>query len=218
MPGRLRRTRTAILVAVITAAGCTNAAPPRRMSAIYDPPTGKLMVLCADQDGDGRIDQWTYLDGNRPLRGEGDADGDGRIDRWEYFDANAKLTAVGTSSRNDGVEDTWSSTTGTETRIDKSRLRDRHVDRREFLNGSTLVRVEEDTNADGLMDKWERYEGAVLREAAFDTTRSRGRANRRLVYDAQGHYAGVEADLKGDGSFVRLSGDAADAAKAGVQR
>ena len=84
------------------------AGPPdsRRAVPSYDAFTGRLVQLSADQDGDRRVDQWTYLDGNRPLRGEADTDGDGRIDRWGYFDANAQLQRVGTSSRNDGVEDT----------------------------------------------------------------------------------------------------------------
>ena len=83
--------------------------PPTRGEPcpVYDTYSGRLIQLSADQNGDGQIDQWTYLEGNRPLRGEADADGDGRIDRWEYFDANAQLTRVGTSSLNDGIEDTW---------------------------------------------------------------------------------------------------------------
>ena len=69
-----------------------------------------------------------------------------------------------------------------------------------------LVRAEEDTNADGRPDRWDRYEGAVLRQAEFDTTLAGGRPNRRLVYDAAGRFQHVEADLERDGSFVILSG------------
>ena len=49
----------------------------------YDDFSGRLIQLSADQDGDGRIDQLTYLDGNRVLRGEADTDGDGRSDKRE---------------------------------------------------------------------------------------------------------------------------------------
>lgn len=177
----------------------------------YDVFTGRLVQLSADQNGDGRIDQWTYLDGTRPLRGEADADADGRIDRWEYFDAQSALVAIGTSSRNDGIEDTWTRPAAPdgEVHVTHSRRRDRSLDRHEFYRGQSLVRAEEDTNADGAIDRWDRYEGGVLREAAFDTTFAAGRPNRRAVYDAQGRFVMVEADPEGDGTFVRVQGEAA---------
>src|SRR3954467_1452908 len=95
-------------MAVIGGGGCaTPTANLRRAVPSYDTFSGRLIQLSADQNGDGRLDQWTYLDGNRVLRGEAGSDGDGPIDRWEYFDANAQLTEVGTASLNDGIEDTW---------------------------------------------------------------------------------------------------------------
>ena len=105
--------------------------------------------------------KWTYLDGNRPLRGEADVDGDGRIDRWEYFDADGKVSTIGSSSRGDGVEDTWTSPVATsagETHIATSARRDRVRDRHAYYKEQTLLRVEEDTNGDGLINKWDRYE------------------------------------------------------------
>jgi hypothetical protein len=187
--------------------GCT-APDPRRTSASYDLFTQKLVQIEADRDGDGRIDQWSYLDGNRPLRGEADTDGDGRIDRWEYFDETAALQKVGTSSANDGIEDTWTWTvvTGGEGRIDHARKRDRHVDRSEYFNGTTLVRAEEDTNGDGKVDRWDRYENAILRQAEFDTTLAAGRPNRRILYDASGRFVRVEGDPEFDGTFVTMHG------------
>ena len=154
----------------------------------YDDFTRQLIQLNADQNGDGRIDQWSFFDGNRPLRGEADTDADGRIDRWEYFDEQSALTRVGTSSLNDGIEDTWTwvQPVNGESRVDRSRHRDRQIDRREYFQGAALVRAEEDTNADGRPDRWDRYEGAILRQAEFDTTLSTGRPNRRLLYDAPG--------------------------------
>jgi YD repeat-containing protein len=175
----------------------------------YDAFTGRLLQLNADQNGDGRIDQWTYLDGNRPLRGEADVDGDDRIDRWEYFDARAMLTLIGSSSLGDGVEDTWTRPAATpqgEMQVTRSRMRDRRPDRQEYFRGDVLVRAEEDTNGDGRIDKWEQYEGTSLREAAFDTTFSRGRADRRVRYDARGDSV-VETDPDGDGQFVRVPGE-----------
>lgn len=202
------------------ACGATLPADARRAVPAYDTYSGRLIQLSADQNGDGLIDQWTYLEGNRPLRGEADADGDGRIDRWEYFDANAQLTRVGTSSLNDGVEDTWTylGDVDGERRVAHSRRRDRQIDRQEFFRGDTLSRAEEDTNADGRTDRWDRFEGAVLREVAFDMSRSGGRANRRLLYDEKGQFTAVEDDADGDGTFVRMTGKAAADATAGVKR
>ena len=188
----------------LLAAGCSGASHNRTVPA-YDTFTGRLLQLSADQNGDGRLDQWTYLDGARVFRGEADADGDGRIDRWEYFDSSSQLVTVGTSSRNDGIEDTWTivNATNGENRVDTSVARDRHIDRREYYVAGSLVRVEFDTNGDGRIDRWDRYEKNVLREVQFDTTFTATRANRRLLYDAQGHFSGAEADDDRDGRFER---------------
>jgi YD repeat-containing protein len=189
--------------------GCGAGPETRRAVPNYDDFTGRLVQLSADQNGNGRIDQWTYLDGNRPLRGEADTDDDGRVDRWEYFDERAALTLIGSSSLGDGVEDTWTrpgATANGEMQVTRSRMRDRRPDRHEYFRGDVLARAEEDTNGDGRIDKWERYEGASLREAAFDTTFTRGRADRRVRYDAQGQSV-VETDPDGDGQFVRVQGE-----------
>jgi len=164
----------------------------------YDLFTAKLVLLSADQNGDGTLDQWAYMDGNMPLRGEADTDGDGRIDRWEYFGQKGELVKIGASSRNDGVEDTWTFPVPVngETEVALSRRGDRLIDRHEYYRGQALVRVEEDVNADGLIDKWERYEGTVLREADFDTTFSAGTPNKRVRYDAQGRLESLEGDSK----------------------
>ncbi|MBY0493691.1 MAG: hypothetical protein K2Y23_05715 [Cyanobacteria bacterium] len=196
---------------IAVVAGCVEAPQQRRAVPSYDDFTGKLIQLNADQNGDGRIDQWTYIEGNQPIRGEADTDGDGRIDRWEYFDKAATLTLVGTSSRGDGIEDTWTTPAPSadgETMVVTSRHRDRAFDHREFYRGQTLVRSEDDTNNDGRIDKWERYDGAVLREAAFDTSFTRGRADRRVQYDEKGRFVLVEEDPDGDGKFVRVDGGA----------
>ncbi len=205
----------AMVGVLVVTTGCEDAVGSRRTLPSYDRFSGRLMQLSADQNGDGRIDQWTYLDGNRPLRGEADLDADGRIDRWEYFDAEATLVLIGTSSRNDGVEDTWTRpqpTAAGEVHVSTSRLRDRLADRHEYFVERALVRAEEDTNGDGRVDKWERFADGKLREASFDTSFTTGRPDRRVVYDAKGSSA-VETDPDGDGTFVRLPGDAAQPAR-----
>lgn len=191
-------------------AGCSRPEPVQGVVAGYDDFTRRMLQLSADQNGDGQLDQWTYLDGTRPLRGEADVDGDGRVDRWEYFDADGKVSMIGSASRGDGVEDTWTSTAVTaagETHLATSSKRDRVRDRHNYYKGEALLRIEEDTNGDGLIDKWDRYEGAVLREVSFDMSFSRGRADRRASYDARGRFIGVEIDPEGDGTFVRTAGE-----------
>ncbi|MFA5909869.1 MAG: hypothetical protein WC815_13905 [Vicinamibacterales bacterium] len=213
-------TGTLMALVVATSLACDDAGERRLTVPSYDNYTRQLVQLTADQNGDGRIDQWAFFDGNRPLRGEADADADGRIDRWEYFDERSALTRVGTSSMNDGIEDTWTwvSAVAGESRVDHSRRRDRQIDRREYFRDGVMVRAEEDTNADGRPDRWDRYEGTVLRLAEFDTTFSSGRANRRLVYDASGRFLRVEADPELDGSFVVVTGAGPSDVKSGGKR
>jgi hypothetical protein len=195
-----------VTAAALVATGCAETDAAQRVTPSYDEFTSRLQALYADQDRDGRVDQWTYFDGSLVLRGEKDVDGDGRVDRWEYFDRQGGLERVGTSSLNDGVEDTWTwpAAAGTEGRIDRARGRDRRIDRREYFRDDALVRAEEDTNGDGRIDRWDRYEGAVLRQAEFDTSFTTGRANRRVSYDAAGRFLRVEADPELDGTFVEV--------------
>ena len=207
-------------LALAFSTSCAGLQEARRVVPSYDLFTGRIVQLAADQNGDGRIDQWSYLDGSRPLRGEADTDADGRVDRWEYFDSDSALAYVGASSRPDGIEDTWTFTPAAngERIVARSRRRDRQIDRREYFRGDALVRVEEDTNADGQVDKWDRYEGPVLREVTFDVSLSAGRPDYRLVYDARGRFEAVESDPERDGTFVRLAADAPLPNKLGVLR
>ena len=195
----------AFTLVALLAGGCDTAANQPAVPS-YDDFTGRLVQLSADQDGDGRLDQWTYLDGNRPYRGEADTNGDGRIDRWEYFDERAGLLMVGSSSGDDGIEDTWTwvAPVDGESRVWRSRRRDRFFDRREYYKAAELTRAEEDTDGDGEIDRWDRYENNVLREAAFDTTLDRGKPNRRLLYDVDGQFVALEADADLDGRFERM--------------
>ena len=87
-----------------------------------------------------------------------------------------------------------------------------------IYKGQTLLRVEEDTNGDGLIDKWDRYEGAVLREVGFDVSFSRGRPDRRALYDAQGRFTAIEIDPDGDGRFVPAPAEPEKPRGSGVTR
>ena len=47
-------------------------------------------------------------------------------------------------------------------RIERATRMDGKVSRREFFEQGSLARIEEDTNGDGALDKWETYVGGVL--------------------------------------------------------
>lgn len=196
------------VIAVIAGTGCYagDTSAGDKPQPVYDLRSRQLVRLDWDTDGNGRIDQRTYFVGGTAVRTEVDDNDDGRIDRWEYVDATATVTHVGSSSADDGVEDTWTWVIGDagEVRVDRSQYRDRVIDRREFLRHDTLLRAEEDANRDGLTDKWETWENGALVMAAFDTTFSAGRPDRRLVY-AGGQLAYLEADVDGTGTFERLA-------------
>lgn len=192
MPNRAMANLTRVLpLAAVALMACAGGGD--RPSASYDAATRRLVQMASDLNGDGRVDQWTYMDGNRPVRAESDADSDGRIERWEYFDLSGSLLRVGTSSAGDGIEDTWAwaEDEAGERRVDISRSRDGAIDRREMYRGDSLVRVEEDANRDGRPDAWQTFENGRLREVRLDTT-GQGRADRLLRYDADGHYVGGE--------------------------
>ena len=181
---------------------CQAGGPP--VTSVYDALTRELIRLDADTDRDGVIDARTYVRATTVMRTEVDRNGDGRVDRWEYL-AGDQIVRVGSSSALDGVEDTWTfpAAAGGEVVIDRALGGDRRPLRRETYRHDTLLRAEEDSNADGLPDKWEAFEGGRLRTVAFDTSGRAGRPDRRLVYDAAGQFDYLEVDEKRDGVFVR---------------
>ena len=190
-------------VALGVLSSCQAPAPegPRFIRPQYDEQTGRLKQLEYDSDKDGTIDTISYMDGARVLRIEIDKDEDGKVDRWEYYGPDQKLEKVGASGANDGKEDTWSfaGPDGAITRIEISTRRDGKVSRIEHYEKELPVSAEEDTDADGKMDKWETFDASRLSSVAFDTTH-RGTPDRRIVYGADGT-ARVEVDPDGDGRF-----------------
>lgn len=200
----MRQTRASIPVAVVLlAVGC--AAPGGHVAPVYDERTRALIRLDLDRDGDGDVDTRTYMRGKVPVRTEEDLNADGVVDRWEYVNAEGSVVMVGTSSDGrPGVEDTWTfpSSAAGERRVDFSLAGDRRVDRRELYRGDQRVRVEEDTNGDGVTDKWEVYEAGVLRQVSVDTSFRAGRPDRRVVYAASGAFERLELDPDRDGTFA----------------
>jgi hypothetical protein len=181
------------IVALATIAACSPPPDPRRTNfevvtkdvrAKYDPNSGKLRRIDVDQDKNGRMETFSYWDGTRLVLIEIDKDENGKIDRWEHHSAQNKLERVGSSSRGDGVEDTWA-----------------YPDERGFL-----ARVETDTDRDGAVDKREIFvprpgtpDGRVLAIVELDLDRS-GKPAQRLFYRPDGSFEKSEVLVKGSGS------------------
>jgi hypothetical protein len=166
---------------------CGGADPPAEPVAaatpVYNQTTGRLEQLISDRDGDGTPDTWAFMDGTRLLRIEIDRDGDGAADRWEFYEA-APGTAAGTAIA----------------RAEEAGGAGAPVTRREFYTRGVLDRVEEDTDLDGRVDKWEAYADGRLTQVDLDLSGA-GRPTRRMVYAADGSVARMEADADGDGVF-----------------
>lgn len=183
--------------------GCDHATVPQ---PVYEPATRELVRLDVASHGDGWIDMRTYARASRVMRTEIDADRDGRIDRWEYVADGNQVAMLGTSSVAGGPEDTWTfAESKGEIRVDRLQGGERSATRHEFYRAGVLMRAEEDTNSDGLVDKWEAYEAGRLRTMAFDSTQRAGQPDRRLLYDESGQYASLEIDANRDGQFERVN-------------
>jgi hypothetical protein len=140
--------------------------------AKYDPKTGKLQRFDADLNKNGKMETFSYWDGGRVIRIEIDKDEDGKIDRWEHYGDQNTLDRVGSSSKDDEIEDTWT-----------------YPDERGFL-----ARVDTDTDRDGLIDKREIFvprtdapDGRVLSIVELGIDKA-GNAARRLHYRADGSF------------------------------
>ena len=187
--------------------GQTNAITP-----VYNKKTGRLELLKYDSDGDGKFDTFTYMDGPTLLRIEIDKDEDGKIERWEYYGPGKKLERIGLSRANNGVADTWEyiDAAGAVSRIEIAEHDGRgsgnvtkRIARTEYYERGALVRAEEDTDGDGVVDKWETYDGDRLAVVAFDEAH-RGQPTRRLTYAPDG-VVRVEVDPSGSGHFIEQS-------------
>src|ERR671912_1139636 len=200
--------RRVIVIAVLTLAGCSNPQPEAARSTTvkptYDKTTGKLTELTFDRNGNGRIDTWTDMNGAKPIRSQSDLDENGTLDRWEYYDDQGKLVKVGMSRNNDGRPDSWAfaGPDGTVARVEvSSTSNEKAIDRWEFYRGADLIRVEQDTNADGRPDNWETYENGSLKTTAVDENGD-GRPDRRLTY-ADGALVLIESEPDTTGAFTR---------------
>ncbi len=141
----------------------------------YDDKTGRMKKVDMDQDKNGRFETWSYWDATRLIRIEIDKDEDGRIERWEHFDEKRKLTKIGSSSRDDAIEDTWT-----------------YPDAQGFL-----ARVETDTDRDGSIDKRETFvptsgpAGRALSVVELGLDKA-GQPSQRLYYRPDGGFDRAE--------------------------
>jgi hypothetical protein len=185
------------LTAVALSPACRSSAPTTgKVTPIYSAKTGKLEELTLDRNGDGRVDTWALMDGVHLQSIQIDRHGTGKPDRWEYY-------AEGTPPA--GSPPSAGSAFDRKTvivRAEEANGPDRTtVTRREFYTDGVIARVEEDTDFDGRVDKWETYDHGVLTRMDLDIS-GRGRPDRRLVYRPDGSFDHVEVDVKGDGHFV----------------
>lgn len=202
----------AILIALIVVA-CRNPEGDRIRATSkgkYDPKTGRLIELTYDRNKNGLIDTWVRMDGARPVDATSDTDEDGRIDRWEYYDDAGRLVRVGESRGKTGRPDLWAylSPDGSVDRVEfveVSNVTGREgVVRREFYRGTTKLRAEEDTDGDGVMDRWETFENGRTRTVEFDDARTRdGKPAQRLTYDDRGALVSVESEPDGQGGYKK---------------
>ncbi len=186
--------RRASMLLLTAACACSSEAETN-IEPVYDAATGRLELLKYDSRGQGRVDTWSYMNGSRILRIEMDRDGDGTIDRWEYYDATGALEKVGYSRANDGRVDAW-----------VHQAPDGSIGRRDTSTGNggmrteryeqgVLAEVEEDSDGDGRIDRWETYDGGRLASLALDTQQA-GRPDRRILYGADGN---VRVEVVEDG-------------------
>jgi hypothetical protein len=209
------RVRPAAIVACIllSAAACRDVHRLNRETTkpTYDSKTGRLLELTYDSNVDGHIDTWIDMDGARPLRARIDRNQDGRLDRWEEYDSAGRLVRVGYSRQDDGQPDAWAypAVNGRLERVEMFRSSDLSIiDRREVYDPTradvqnALLGVEEDTNGDGRIDKWETFEAGALKTAAWDENGD-GIADRRFTYRGAIPTL-LETDPDPNGRFMRV--------------
>jgi hypothetical protein len=199
------------ILLLLLCAACANGEDARireTSKGKYDPVTGKLIELTYDKNQNGRIDTWVAMDGARPVSARVDADEDGQIDRWEQYDAEGRLTKVGESRAKTGKADMWATmrpdgTPAVIEFLEVSNVTGRDgVVRREFYENGAKARAEEDTDGDGTMDRWERFDAGRLAAVEFDDDRKRdGRPAQRFTYDAKGTLILIETDPDGHGGY-----------------
>ncbi len=200
----LRSTLVCLISLGVCAACGAQATPVGKATPTYSATTGKLERLTLDRDGDGRPDTWAVMDGARLQSVEIDRHNSGHADRWEFYtegngaaSTNATKPTAGTAFDRKTVLVRAEEANGPDGKT---------VTRREFYVDGVIARVEEDTDFDGKIDKWELYDHGALTRMDLDLT-GHGKPDRRLVYRADGTLDHMEVDPAGTGHFVPAPND-----------
>ncbi len=211
---------------LVVSVSCSNPERDRvkaTTQASYDRATGKLAEITYDKNKNGKIDTWTKMDGSRPVSSEIDADEDGKIDRWEEYGPEGQLVKAmwerpkpptakdrAMTGKPDAVASMGAD--GAVEKIEYSEVSEMpemkgraSVVRREFYQGTRLLRAEEDTLGLGYMDRFENYDSAgTLVSVELDETAD-GKPDRRLTYSAGGSLVSIETGPDGKGGYANKS-------------
>ncbi len=136
---------------------------------------GLKTVQREDRNADGKFDLVTYFDAaESPERIEDDTDHDGRFETVTFYESGVKA------------------------RAEKDRNGDRKPDVFIYFEGDQIVRQEEDTDFDGIIDVRNRAgaKGGQIQEA---DTNADGKIDTWLTSDAEGNVVKKEEDQSGDG-------------------
>ena len=161
--------------------------------AFYDA-WGRLQRIEYDSNGDGRPDYIARHDGrHRPYQIDVDSDFDGRTDRWERYDDEGRLVKVGTAREPGRAPDLWTFVTapGEPERREHDANGDGVIEQVEILRGGLVSEVQVDSDRDGRMDRWQRWEQGRLVSEALDTNGD-GTADRTVRYDPRGKILALE--------------------------
>jgi hypothetical protein len=144
-----------------------------------EPPTGTVIY---DRDRNGHPDARGYRVGGQLLRLEIDQNEDGIVEQWVYLDPDGQPERIGISSMGDGIPDVWAYP-GPDRRPERIARagRDGTIDRTEFYEQGVIVRAEQDANHDSQVDRWETYSDGRLTRVVIDTDRD-GRPDRSVAH------------------------------------
>jgi hypothetical protein len=219
------RVSVAALVATAAgAAGCSDPEAARVKSttqASYDFDTGKLTEITYDQNKNGRIDTWTSMDGARPVSSRLDTNEDGQLDRWETYGPDGKLVEVAwerapvpsatdpapkfTGKPNATAKIAADGSTTIEYYETSDVTGQKDITRREFYTAAqAMTHAEEDSDGDGLMDRFETYVDGLIRTVEFDEKKPYdGKPDRRMTYSADGGIVLIETEPDGKGGYLK---------------
>jgi hypothetical protein len=205
----------ALAAAAVSCASPDQARARATTKPVYAGDTGKLVELTYDSNKDGVIDTWVKMDGRCPVSSQIDTNEDGVIDRWEYYEDCGRLVKVGllrakpdlVSKASKPDEFVYIGKDGkTVERIEYIEVSNvtglKGVVRREFYQGGKIVRAEEDTDGDGLMDRWDTFENGHLRTTEFDLGHT-GKPGKRFTYDDRNALVLIETEPDASGHYTR---------------